>query len=392
MDSIDDLENLLEMIMREAEAAVGAEAACIALYDPSDELLHIKFASGEKSEEVIGVNLALGQGILGEAASTNMTVRVDAVQEDARFDPSVDQKTQFSTRSILAAPIKRRDTLLGVLEIINKRGELVFSDSDARLLEIVASQAAIAIENARLLERTLQSDRLSAVGKMASSIVHDFKSPLTIIMGYADLLGNSDTSHEKRQRYSKLITEEARGFLSSAQGLLEFARGELRLKLEEIPLDEWLEGIADLLRDSLATAGITLVTEFGFKGKVSIDVEKMRRVVLNMADNARDAMPEGGVFTIATARVGRNWQLSLSDTGNGIPPDQRSKIFDLFATFGKRNGTGLGLAIVGDIVEGHGGAVAVESAVLGENGSESSGTTFYITAPVKLPAKRKKPD
>ena len=128
--------------MGEAEAAVGAEAACIALFDPSDERLTIKFASGEKSEEVKGVTLALGQGILGEAASTNATVRVDLVQKDSRFEPSVDEKTQFSPRSILATPIRRRQGLLGVLEVINKRGEAVFSEADARLLEIVAGQAA----------------------------------------------------------------------------------------------------------------------------------------------------------------------------------------------------------------------------------------------------------
>ena len=204
--------------MGEAEAAVGAEAACIALYDPSDERLHIKFASGEKSQEVKGVTLALGQGILGESAATNSTVRVDTVLEDSRFESAVDEKTQFSTRSILATPIRRRQALLGVLEVINKRGELVFSEADARLLEIVAGQAAIAIDNARLLERTLQSARLSTVGKMASGIIHDFKTPLSLIQGFVELLSDPATPVEERQEYSKLIQEEVQGFLTSAQG------------------------------------------------------------------------------------------------------------------------------------------------------------------------------
>ena len=386
VDSIDDIEKLLELIMGEAEAAVGAEAACIALYDPSDERLTIKFASGEKSEEVKGVTLALGQGILGEAASTNTTVRVDTVQEDCRFEPSVDEKTQFSTRSILATPIRRRQVLLGVLEVINKRGELVFSEADARLLEIVASQAAIAIDNARLLERTLQSDRLSTVGKMASSIIHDFTTPLTLIQGFADLLGDPEMALERRQKYSNLIQQEVQGFFISAQGLLDYARGEVRLNREEVQFDDWLDTIADVLRRNLAAADIQLQTEFEFGGTVWIDREKMRRVVMNMASNAKYAMPDGGSFTISTARDGENWQLGLHDTGSGIPVAQRSKIFELFATFGKRNGTGLGLAMVEDIVEGHGGSVRVESCVIGENGSTTSGTSFIISVPISPPA------
>ena len=386
VDSIDDIEKLLELIMGEAEAAVGAEAACIALYDPSDERLTIKFASGEKSEEVKGVTLALGQGILGEAASTNTTVRVDTVQEDCRFEPSVDEKTQFSTRSILATPIRRRQVLLGVLEVINKRGELVFSEADARLLEIVASQAAIAIDNARLLERTLQSDRLSTVGKMASSIIHDFTTPLTLIQGFADLLGDPEMALERRQKYSNLIQQEVQGFFISAQGLLDYARGEVRLNREEVQFDDWLDTIADVLRRNLAAADIQLQTEFEFGGTVWIDREKMRRVVMNMASNAKYAMPDGGSFTISTARDGENWQLGLHDTGSGIPVAQRSKIFELFATFGKRNGTGLGLAVVEDIVQGHGGSVRVESCVIGENGSTTSGTSFIISVPISPPA------
>ena len=372
--------------MGEAEAAVGAEAACIALYDPSDERLHIKFASGEKSQEVKGVTLALGQGILGESAATNSTVRVDAVLEDSRFESAVDEKTQFSTRSILATPIRRRQALLGVLEVINKRGELVFSEADARLLEIVAGQAAIAIDNARLLERTLQHARLSTVGKMASGIIHDFKTPLSLIQGFVELLSDPATPVEARQEYSKLIQGEVQGFLTSAQGLLDYARGEIRLNLEEVQIDEWLDSIADILRENLSGANIQLRTGYEYKGQVWIDREQMRRVVMNMVSNSRDAMPDGGTFTISTAREGENWQLGLHDTGSGIPAEQRSKIFDLFATFGKKNGTGLGLAMVMDIVRAHGGSVRVESCVIGENGSTTSGTSFIVSAPISQPA------
>ena len=96
-----------------------AEASCIALYDPEDNRLHIKFASGEESESVRHLSQAIEQGILGAAASTNTFVLVEDAQNDPRWDPTNDKVSGFTTRSILATPIKRREELLGMLEVIN---------------------------------------------------------------------------------------------------------------------------------------------------------------------------------------------------------------------------------------------------------------------------------
>ena len=119
ISSIDNLEDLLTLIMQEAEAAVEAEASCIALYDPEDNRLHIKFASGEESESVRHLRQAIEQGIPGAAASTNTFVLVEDAQNDPRWDPTNDKVSGFTTRSILATPIKRREELLGMLEVIN---------------------------------------------------------------------------------------------------------------------------------------------------------------------------------------------------------------------------------------------------------------------------------
>jgi signal transduction protein with GAF and PtsI domain len=92
INSIDNLTVLLDLVMQEAEAAVQAEASCIALYGPLDDLLHIEFASGEKSEGVRDLTLPLGQGILGEVAATKTPLSVADVGQDPRFDPSIDKK------------------------------------------------------------------------------------------------------------------------------------------------------------------------------------------------------------------------------------------------------------------------------------------------------------
>lgn len=147
--------------MREAETAVNAEASCIAILQQADQRLHIEFASGDADEDVKHKVLELGQGVLGEAAAAGKMVCVNDVSKDDRFDSSIDRQTGFTTKSILAMPILRRDELLGVLEVINKRGGGYFTDEDAALLEVVTTQAAVAIENARLFDENVQSEQLS---------------------------------------------------------------------------------------------------------------------------------------------------------------------------------------------------------------------------------------
>ena len=122
ISSIYNENELLDLIMQESESAVGAEASCIALYDASDDRLHIKFVTGEESEGVRGVSLAMGQGIIGEVAATNAPILVNDVGQDPRHESSVDQETGFITRSILATPIRRREDLLGVLEVRKQKG------------------------------------------------------------------------------------------------------------------------------------------------------------------------------------------------------------------------------------------------------------------------------
>ncbi len=385
ISSIDNLEELLNLIMQEAAEAVEAEASCIALYDPEDNRLHIKFASGEESEGVRHLSQPIEQGILGAAAATSTFVLVDDAQHDPRWDPTNDRITGFTTRTILATPIRRRDELLGVLEVINKCGAPRFTEVDGRLLEVVANQAAVAIENARLFEQMVQSEQLSVIGRMASSIIHDLKKPMSVIRGFAELLASPDMDADKRKTFSDLIMEDVDRFLSMTQELLDYSRGDISLQPKEVQLGEWLENVMDYLRLDREESKVALVTNFDYKGPVYIDPDRMRRVVINIAGNAADAMPDGGTLTVATLQDGDHWELSLQDTGSGIPEELRPRIFEPFVTSGKDHGTGLGLAIAREIVRGHGGEIRVDSRVAEEETDRPPGSTFFIRMPFELP-------
>lgn len=385
ISSIYNLDDLLDLIMLEAVTAVEAEASCIALHHPAENLLRIEYASGEAEEGVKHLTLTMGQGILGHVATTGKALRIDDVRQDSRFDPSADRRTGFVTKSVLAVPIPRRNELLGVLEVINKKGGLSFTEDDALLLEVVASQAAVAIENCRLFEQIIQSQQLVVIGRMAASIIHDLKQPMAVIRGFAELLSKPEIDPEKRKTFSNMILDDVDRFQGMIQELLDYAQGTVNLQHNEVLLGDWLDAIVGSLSRELASAKIELVTRLDYRGPVWIDIDRMRRVISNIAANAADAMPGGGLLTIATRSGDGYWELEMGDTGTGIPSELIPRIFEPFVTSGKEFGTGLGLAIVRGIVEGHGGSIQVDSRVTGEAPGRDSGTVFTIRMPTHHP-------
>lgn len=382
ISSIHDMDQLLILIMQESETAVDAEASCIALHDPVDGLLHIEFAIGEASEEVRRMTLAMGQGVLGSVAATGRTVRVNDVHADPRFDASVDRKSGFVTKSLLATPIQWRGNLLGVLEVVNKRNGGSFNESDERLLEIVANQAAVAVENNRLVEQLVKSERLSAIGNIAASIMNDFRSPLTDIRGFAQLLANPELEDERRRWLSDMILDDVDHYLGMAQELLDYTRGNISLNLKIVQLGTWLDRITGNMEDDLARVGIRFTKKMGFDRDVIMDEARVRRVVLNLVAKAANSMSNGGELTITTDEADGRWQLSVSDTGPGIPRNLRSQVFVPFVNLGTDSETGLGLAIAKEVVESHGGHLSFDTHSVGEVAGRDSGTTFYIEIPI----------
>ena len=249
-------------------------------------------------------------------------------------------------------------------------------------MEVVANQAAIAIENARLVERMVQSAQLSVIGRMASSIIHDLKKPMSVIRGFAELLADPDMDAGRRQTFSDLILEDVDRFLAMTQELLGYSRGNISLQPQEVQVGQWLDRIVEFLREDVEASNVSLITELEHRGPVNIDADRLRRVVINIAGNATDAMPKGGKLTISSRVLGDSWELAVTDTGTGIPEDLRPRVFEPFVTSGKQHGTGLGLAIAREIVRGHGGDIRIETRTDGEEEGRPSGSTFVITLPL----------
>ena len=209
---------------------------------------------------------------------------------------------------------------------------------------------------------------------MASSIIHDIRSPLAIIRGYAELAVTSTVSTEKRQRFANTITSEVRRLRDMAEELQEFSEDTHAVELNAISLHEVIEEVVDFLDSDFRDRGIHIIHHAQYTGQLMLDAPRIKRILHNLAGNAADAMPDGGTLMITATRVTEYVHLEIHDTGSGIPDEIRERIFDPFVTHGKTHGTGLGLAVVRRIVEEHHGDVSVSSS--------TTGTTFTIRLPL----------
>jgi signal transduction histidine kinase len=220
----------------------------------------------------------------------------------------------------------------------------------------------------------VQSERLSAVGKMASTIIHDIKNPMGTLRMYAQVIKKKTGDSESAGLADEMIRQVDR-FVNMTQEILDFSRGVSEIHLETIVLEDVMEGALSFIEKDLVKRNVNVVRDFRFTGECTMDVEKMVRVFYNLAGNAADAMKDGGTLTIRTEKLDGMIAIGFTDTGCGIPDEIRSRILEPFFTYGKRHGTGLGLSIVKKIVDDHHGRLEIESVV-------NQGTTFRLLIPL----------
>ena len=230
-------------------------------------------------------------------------------------------------------------------------------------------------EYKEMQERLVQAERLAAVGNTVSHIAHEIKNPLLIIGGFARQLLKTPALDPKDQKKLTIIAEEV--------SRLEAMVGEMR-DFVRLPPPQKSFGQLDLLLEE-----ILLLFETAFKEqnirvrrvdreplpRLHFDPQQLHRVLMNLFKNALEAMPQGGELTIATRVENNHVEVSISDTGEGMPPEVRANIFQPYFTT-KEKGTGLGLAICKNIVEEHGGCMLVDS-------QPGKGSTFTIQIPLE---------
>jgi signal transduction histidine kinase len=224
--------------------------------------------------------------------------------------------------------------------------------------------------------KLLRAERLSVLGKFSSLILHDIRNPISVLRGFAEMVLINPEDTEVVKRNIERIIGEADRLNRIASELLDFSRGEISLTLSIVDLRDLVAKVVDIVAERFASRGIEIKTDIAFTGPVILDSDRMLRVLLNLADNSRKAMPHGGTFSLAVTRAEKKLQIEVTDAGEGMDEEVQKTLFEPFVTHSKEGGTGLGMSIVKNIVEAHDGTLSFTSA-------KGQGTTFRISLPIR---------
>jgi signal transduction histidine kinase len=311
----------------------------------------------------------------------------------ARMRPVVTQLER--ERVALVVPLFMQGEVAAVLVVGEKLSGEIFDGDEMELLEMLAGETAIALENAGLyqdlssrmaeLQRTqetlVESAKLAAIGELAASVAHEVNNPLMVIMGNSNLLHRQLPSDSPAHGRVSEIEAEAQRACRIVRDLLNFARRR-EPKLEQLSVHEVLDRAIELLGPKLAGSPVEVERVFDLSlPAIRGDRDQLTQVFINLITNALDAMDNGGRVVLQTGihqeEDGRTMVgVSVADTGQGIPPEHRARVFEPFYTTKREGrGTGLGLSVSLGIVQMHRGSIDVESKL-------GRGTTMRVTLPV----------
>jgi signal transduction histidine kinase len=374
LNSTLDHATLLRRIIAASMELTTAEAASILLIDPATGELRFEQTSNMDDSEMNSIVVPLEGSIAGWVAVHGEARVIEDVSQEPRFFSSVDDAIDFQTRNILAVPMRTRNKVVGTLEAVNKADGQPFDDEDVKILTTLASQAASAIENARLFQ---QSDFMA-------EMVHELRTPLAAIKTSLALL-QRDLPEEYRDEIMTTMQQETNRLIRMTSDFLDLARlesGRTRLERGWFDLGELVSECAGIIRPQAHEQNIKVTAA---KDSLSVfgDSSKLKQVLLNLLTNAIKYNRDGGSITITTTTIERQGQsfvqISVRDTGYGISAENQKQLFQRFYrvsdTAGFTQGTGLGLAIARRIVEAHGGEIWVES-------RERVGSTFSFSIPL----------
>ncbi|MBK5294047.1 MAG: HAMP domain-containing histidine kinase [Acidobacteriia bacterium] len=251
------------------------------------------------------------------------------------------------------------------------------SDELGRLAATFNSMCA-SLQSAR--QELIRQERISTIGRMASSIVHDLRNPLAAIYGGAEMMVDTDLTPAQTKRLAENIYRSSRRIQEMLQDLLQVTRGN-KGQRELCSLEEVVQAAVEAHRSTANAQNVTLESHVDPGIEIPLERQRMERVFLNLIGNALEALPAGGLIRINAQDLGDRVEVEVADNGPGIAPQIREQLFQPFASFGKKNGLGLGLALSRQSVLDHGGDLwSVDQTSTG-----GAGASFRLSLP-KQPA------
>ncbi len=371
-----DLESFIESSTQKMAEVFKARAAVLTLLE-TDHLRAFFHVFEHADRQFYSRVIARDEGISAHVVETGEPYLCNTGACDA-VPGAITDPLGMSVHNVMAVPLFDDGRGIGAIKILNHADlERGFTPDELKVLTLIASRIAGALAARRHHEELEKANRLATIGQMLSGVVHDLKNPIAIINGYVQLMARSD-DRARRDEHAATIKRQFEALNQMTRELLNYARGERNLLRRKVFVPDFFAELSELLENELRPQGIELVLDLQYRQDMLVDAGKFQRLVLNLARNGADSMPDGGTFTVRSRleTIGSDpcVVLEFEDTGSGIPVGIRGRLFEEFVTEGKEHGTGLGLAIVKKIVEEHDGTISFVSAL-------DEGTTFTICIP-----------
>ncbi len=390
-----ELETVLATIVSHAVQLSGTDCGVIYEYDEAAQEFHLRASHRMEEEAVEAVRstpIRLGEGATGRAVTIRAPVQIPDILDEREYTGTRARPllTRLGYRSLLSVPLLREQQIMGALTVWRRQtGE--FKPEVVNLLQTFATQSVLAIQNARLFREIEDKSRqIEAANRHKSEFLanmsHELHTPLNAIIGFSEVLGERmfGELNEKQAEYTDDILTSGRHLLSLINEILDLSKveaGRMELELATFDLPLAIDNARTFVRERATKHGINLdVTIDERLGDFVGDERKIKQVLLNLLSNAVKFTPEGGRIGINAKQADGSVEISVSDTGIGIAPEDQARIFEEFRQVGgdyahKKEGTGLGLTLAKKFVELHGGKIWVESEV-------GKGSRFIFTLPI----------
>jgi len=389
-----DLQTVLSTIVSRAVQLSGTDCGIIYEYDEPTQEFHLR-ANYQMEEELVNAYqatpLRLGQGATGRAAEMRAPTQVTDLRQEQEFATRGMRPilSRLGYQSLLAVPLLLDQNIMGALTIY-RRHTGTFAPEVVNLLQTFATQSVLAIQNARLFREIEDKSRqIEAANRHKSEFLanmsHELRTPLNAIIGFSEVLQEKlfGELNEKQAEYTSDILTSGQHLLSLINEILDLSKveaGRMELELSSFDLPLAIDNARTFVRERAVKHGITLDVDVDERlGEYVGDERKIKQILLNLLSNAVKFTPEGGRISINANKTENGAEISVSDTGIGIPPTEQPMIFEEFRQVGgdyahKKEGTGLGLTLAKKFVELHGGRIWLESEL-------GKGSIFTFTLP-----------
>jgi signal transduction histidine kinase len=388
-----DLSAVLSTILTRSVAITGADAGAVFRYSRAERAFRLVEAAAlydAFARRVRDLRVAEAETVMTEAAARRIPIQFADLTTRPKT-PLVEASLAAGLHSALIVPLVGPERILGAM-VLQRRAAGEFPQETVRLMQTLASQSVLAIQNARLYREIAEKSEQLALAsahksQFLANMSHELRTPLNAILGYAELLvdGIYGGLPEKAQGVLERVQNNGRHLLALINDVLDLAKieaGQLTLSLEDYSLVELVRGVVSATEPLAAAKGLNLIANVQEGMPMAHgDARRVSQVLLNLVGNAVKFTDAGEIEIAASAADGQ-FVLSVRDTGPGIADADQERIFGEFqqidnAKTRKPGGTGLGLAIAKRMIEMQGGLISVDS-VLGR------GSTFRVVLPVHV--------